>query len=309
MRKSWDRRMKLLFGEAPQDLVQWLFAGATFVSIVPNELNSETIFADMLLELVWYGERFLLHIEFQRRRDARMAQRMWDYNVRATLQHKCPVWSCVIYLKEDGKAATPVLDQRLPTGRVVHHFEFDVIRLWEIPTEELRRKGLFGLLPLLILTKEGHSREVVEEVIAQLMPVEEEPKRELLSLTYGLASLAFEDHPADLEWLARRFEMLYDILEDSPAFKALKNKGRQEGLQEGRQEGRQEGQLEALQQALTGIVQARFPQMGRLTKRLAGTIDNTEMLQDLIVKMSMAQTIEEARQQLLDVVENEEEDE
>ena len=44
MRKSWDRRMKLLFGEAPQDLVQWLFAGATFVSIVPNELNTETIF-------------------------------------------------------------------------------------------------------------------------------------------------------------------------------------------------------------------------------------------------------------------------
>ncbi len=99
--------------------------------------------------------------------------------------------------------------------------------------------------------------------------------------------------------------MLYDILEDSPAFKALKNKGRQEGLQE----GRQEGQLEAFQQALTSIVQARFPQMGRLTKRLAGTIESTEMLQDLIVKMSLAQTMEEAKQQFLDVVENEEEDE
>lgn len=94
--------------------------------------------------------------------------------------------------------------------------------------------------------------------------------------------------------------MLYDILEDSPAFKQLKNEGRQEGRQEG---------LQALQQALTSIVQARFPQMGRLTKRLAGTIDNTEVLQDLIVKMSLAQTLEEAKQQLLDVVENEEEDE
>src|SRR5581483_9004927 len=125
MRKPWDRRMKLLFGEAPQDLVQWLFAGATFVSIVPNELNSEAIFADMLLELVWYGERFLLHIEFQRRRDAEMAQRMWDYNVRTTLQYKCPVWSCVIYLKEDGKVPKPVLEQRLPSGKVVHRFEFD----------------------------------------------------------------------------------------------------------------------------------------------------------------------------------------
>ena len=51
--------------------------------------------------------------------------------------------------------------------------------------------------------------------------------------------------------------MLYDILEDSPAFRELRNKGRQ----------------------------------------------------DLIVKMSLVQTLEEARQQLLDVVENEDEDE
>nr|HET6903357.1 hypothetical protein [Ktedonobacteraceae bacterium] len=94
--------------------------------------------------------------------------------------------------------------------------------------------------------------------------------------------------------------MLYDILEDSPAFKQLKNEGRQEGRQEG---------LQALQQALTSIVQARFPQMGRLTKRLAGTIDNTKVLQDLIVKMSLVPTMEEAKQQLLDAVENEEEDE
>ena len=93
MRNPWDRRMKLLFGEAPQDIVQWLFEGATFVGIVSNELDSETIFADMLLELGWYGARFLLHIEFQRRRDADMAERLWDYNVRATLKHKCPVWS------------------------------------------------------------------------------------------------------------------------------------------------------------------------------------------------------------------------
>jgi predicted transposase YdaD len=141
-----------------------------------------------------------------------------------------------------------------------------------------------------------------------LMPPEEEPKQELLSLTYGLASLAFEDQPENLEWLARRFEMLYDILEDSPAFKELKDRGRQEGRQEGRLEGRQEGQLEALQQTLINITQARFPQMGRLTKRLAGIIDDTEVLQDLIVKMSLTQTKEEAKQLLLDVLENEDDE-
>ena len=86
--------------------------------------------------------------------------------------------------------------------------------------------------------------------------------------------------------------MLYDILEDSPAFKEIKNKG----------------QLEALQQTLVNITQARFPQMGRLTKRLAGIIDDTEVLQDLIVKMSLTQTKEEAKQLLLDVLEDEDDE-
>ena len=164
--------------------------------------------------------------------------------------------------------------------------------------------GLVGLLPLLPLTHEGARREVVERTITKLAAAEEQPRQELLALTYGLASLSFE-HEADQEWLRRRFAMLYDMLRDTPAFQDIMKEGRQEGLEQGLEQGlergREEGR-EALRQALLAIVQARFPspRMIRQAKGQAAIIDDPAVLQDLIVKVSLAESAEEAERYLLD---------
>jgi hypothetical protein len=121
--------------------------------------------------------------------------------------------------KDDGTVATTPLMRKLANGRGIHRFEFDVIKLWEISLEELRTKGLIGLLPLLPLTRGGAKREVIEEAIGELAPTGEEPKAEVLALTYGIASLALEN-AADQEWLIRRFTKMYDILRETRAYKA-----------------------------------------------------------------------------------------
>jgi len=203
MRKPWDRTMKRLLSSTPQDFVVWLLAGAIFNSIVSTELDPERdpIYADLLFDVTLLGKRMLLHIEFQRRRDARMALRLWEYNLKATLQYKCPVWS------------------------------------------------------------------------------------------------------------VRRFEMLYDMLRDTPAFQDIMKegleRGREEGLEQGREEGLEQGLeqgREALRQTLLAIVQARFPtpRLLHLTKGQAAIIDDPAVLQDLIVKVSLAQSAEEAQRYLLD---------
>ena len=299
--------MKRLLNAAPQDFVTWLLAEAIFISVVSTELDPETdpIYADLLFEVMLLGERMLLHIEFQRRRDTKMGERLWEYNHKATLQYNCPVWSVVIYLKDDGNVPSSPLIKELPNGQGVHRFDYGVTKLWEKATAELEHMGLVGLLPLLPLTREGAQREVVERTITSLMPVGEQPRQDLLTLTYGLASLAFENE-ADQQWLKRRFEMLYDMLRDTPAFQDIMKEGRQEGLElgleRGREEGRKEGHNEALRQALLAIVQARFPspRMIRQTKGQAAIIDDPAVLQDLIVKVSLAESAEEAERSLLD---------
>jgi predicted transposase YdaD len=323
MRKPWDRTMKRLLNAAPQDFVEWLLAEAIFIGVISTELDPETdpIYADLLFEVLLLGQRMLLHIEFQRRRDTKMAERLWEYNHKATLQYNCPVWSAVIYLKDDGNVPNSPLIKELPNGQGVHRFDYGVTKLWEKATAELEHMGLVGLLPLLPLTREGAQREVVERTITSLMPVGEQPRQDLLTLTYGLASLAFENE-ADQQWLKRRFEMLYDMLRDTPAFQDIMKegleqglergreegleqgleRGREEGLEQGLERGRKEGHNEALRQALLAIVQARFPspRMIRQAKGQAAIIDDPAVLQDLIVKVSLAESAEEAERYLLD---------
>ena len=65
VRKPWDKRMKRLFWETPQDYVTWLFPGAQFQDSLSTELENETLYADLLFAVILNGIRILLHIEFQ----------------------------------------------------------------------------------------------------------------------------------------------------------------------------------------------------------------------------------------------------
>jgi predicted transposase YdaD len=92
--------------------------------------------------------------------------------------------------------------------------------------------------------------------------------------------------------------MIDDIIRETPAYKEMTKEAREEGLEEG---------LQALRQTLLNVVQARFPKAIRLAKKQIAVIDDPDILSKLIVQMSTAQSIEEAKQQLLAVDEDEEE--
>ena len=108
---------------------------------------------------------------------------------------------------------------------------------------------------------------------------------------------------------------MHDILRESPYYQEILQEGREEGLvkgleeglQKGRkaglQEGVQKGKLEGQRELLLAFVQARFPTMDRLTKKLIATIDDPASLQDVAIKISMAQTDEEVQQYLLEGIE------
>jgi len=239
--RPWDTRMKWLSTVAPDDMIALVLGKniATFAGLANTELKSETIMSDMLYYITQGKHKGLLHIEFQKQHDSNMAERLYEYNNRATLMYEQPVWSCVIYLVKESTPEAPDTRRFPITDRFVRCFDFDVVKMLEIPTETLLSLDCLGLLPLLPLTREGKRREVIETAIGLLMPKGEQPYRNLLSLTYGFASLVFEQN--DQEWLQRRFGMLYDILRESPAFQEMAREGRAEGLAEGRAEGRTEG--------------------------------------------------------------------
>ncbi len=148
------------------------------------------------------------------------------------------------------------------------------------------RTDLVGLLPLLPLTKDGAQRTMVDEMITRLAGVEQYG---LLSLAEMFASLVLKDD-TDREWLKRRFAMYKDILEDSWIY--------QEIIQKGVKEERQQ-ELQRQRRALLTIVERRFPEVVELTRKQSDSVEDPEVLQNLIVNISLAQNVQEALQALV----------
>ena len=88
--------------------------------------------------------------------------------------------------------------------------------------------------------------------------------------------------------------MLYDVLQESRAYQKIK------------QEGREEGELQALHRTLLTVIQARFPGIVQLATKRTAQVHNTAALENLIVKLSLAQTLEAARQYMLTLDKEEE---
>ena len=297
---DWDDSLKMLINDNSQDFVTWLFEGAKATGKLLTQFKKRTIDADALVEAIQDEEQFLAHFEFQSTNDPSIAERLLEYNFEARRVHKLPVYSCVIYLKSDGKVPKPPLVWKIPGGREVLRFQYISIELGELFTEEIRRTGRVGLLPLLILTKDGARHEVVEEVITGLEVAEQ---YNLLPITKLLASLVLKSE-ADQNWLERRFAVLDEILRNTPAYQKILKEGRAEGLEKGLEKGRQEvlqRELQRQREALLDVIRTRFPKIERQAKRQVEHIGDTSILLRLIIKMTTVPTAEEATQLLLDV--------
>jgi predicted transposase YdaD len=295
MAKPWDDSLKKLVQADPQAFVSWFVPDASFTGARPHELKHWTLEVDALLGVQANGQDMLLHLEFQTYNDPAMAERLLRYNVLARSEHRLPVLSCVIYLLGGGEASPSPLSWILPTGQEVLQFHYQSIELKALLPEEVLRTGLTGLLPLLPLTKNGARREIVETMFSRLLAAK---KIELVPIGYTLASLAFSrENPGDQDWLFRRFHEMHDILRETPIYQEILKEGREEGLEQ----GLQRGQLEALRQAVVEVVVERFPRLVRLTKKQVALIEDPEVLRHVLVKVSIAQSAQEAREHLLAV--------
>ncbi|HZU65658.1 MAG TPA: hypothetical protein VFA09_00145 [Ktedonobacteraceae bacterium] len=86
-----------------------------------------------------------------------------------------------------------------------------------------------------------------------------------------------------------------DIFEESWAYQEMVQKGLQQGLEK----GRQEGELRALRGMLADIVQAKFPELASLAKKQTRYMKDPQVLRQLTIKISIAQTAQEVEQLLL----------
>ena len=299
MAKVWDSLMKRLVQANPQDLISWIFPNAIYEGELNTELQKDPVVADLMYTMIWKGKQVGFHIEFQKKHDENMGQRVWDYNVLTSVRTRLPIYSVVLYLVKDGSIAEPPYTIELPNGEIIHHFVFRNIKLWEIPPEVLLKQNLPGLLPLLPLTQEGDRREVVEQMVHSLEQVGNE---NLLALGYAFA-VRMLTQEMDQLWLKEMFMSVENIFEGTWIYDEILQKGVVKGLEQGVKQGIKQGieqgieqELQALRATLVSFVKAHFSDQLALARQQVGLITTPSQAQECLEKLFAARTNDEVRQ-------------
>jgi predicted transposase/invertase (TIGR01784 family) len=150
----FDNVCKFLAETYPADFAVWLLGEATpLTQLSPSELSLEPIRADALILL--QSEELVLQLEFQTAPDPTMPFRMLDYRIR--LYRRFPhkrVRQTVIYLRPTSSELVYQTELRLENTQ----HQFEVIRLWEQPTEVFLTCP--GLLPFATLSQSENREQV-----------------------------------------------------------------------------------------------------------------------------------------------------
>ena len=153
MPHAYDATLKYLVAREPAAWLEFVGLPPIDAELVEEEeiqellsadLSTVSASADILMRMSGDG---LAHIDFQSGPDPRMDDRALHYNVLADYRFGQHVETVVVLLRKE--AAHPAMSGRVDRtdrrGRKYLAFEYAIVRLWEIPVEEILN-GPFGVL-------------------------------------------------------------------------------------------------------------------------------------------------------------------
>jgi predicted transposase YdaD len=288
-----DSPLKQLVSAFISDFAAWLLQAEVREAHPLNvELPAETFAADQVFHVTLAnGRTLVLHIEFQGRTSHQPMQwRMLEHMSRLAYTHRLDLWSVVLYAgRGAGTGDSGYYQVNSPDGTAKLAWQYRVIRLWQMRTEELLAVGRPALLALVGQTQIEMPETVLPDVVARLrsIPDTEMRGRLLAALT---ALIPEEEIVAMVERLIDREELLLD----TPFLRRLRQEGRQEGREEGRQEGRQEGLLAARRRSILDVLVVRFDppvSVYQQIERQLETITDETLLTQLLAAAIRAKSV------------------
>ncbi|MCA6502273.1 MAG: Rpn family recombination-promoting nuclease/putative transposase [Pseudanabaena sp.] len=224
-----DNICKFLAETFPIDFASWLLGEPiNFTKLEPSELSVEPIRADSVIFLK--SLRMILHIEFQTDPNKNIPFRMTDYLLR--LHRQFPdreIYQVVIYLTPSESPL--VYETTFNLGGLSH--QFNVIRLWEQPTEIFQQYQ--GLLPFATLSQTKNPEETLRQVARQIEQItDKQVQSNVAASTAIISGIALNK-----EIIQRLLRS--EIMKESVIYQEILREGIAEGEAKGLAKGKAEG--------------------------------------------------------------------
>jgi predicted transposase YdaD len=277
---AFDATLKDLVRSYPRD---WL-AGLDFpisgpVEVLTPDLSTLTAFTDVVLRV---GDS-LVHLDFQSGADPHLPRRLLLYNVLLHRHYGLPVHSLVVLLRPSANRSDLTgqvrYEGRPERGRL--EFQFEIVRLWQVPAETLLTGGL-GTLPLAPLGQlpEGAAPEeslpaVISRLVERALAELPEPEAgRLLTGAFVLTGLRIAPELAVPMFQGVR------AMRDSTTYQYI--------LEEGRQEGLAMGRVDEAQRVLLRQGRIRFGDPDGATVAAVRAVTDLERLERLLDRLVTA---------------------
>jgi predicted transposase YdaD len=254
-----DSLLKRLVSTFLLDFASWLL-DTTVQTARPlqSELPGTTVAVDQVFQVSLADDReLLLHLEFQGRRSHEpMPWRMLEYMPRLARLHRLDLESVVIYVgRGAGADDTGIYQVNGLDGTPVLAWRYRVIRLWQMPAEELLAARQVAPLALLGQTQITQPEVILPAVVTRMRGVSDDALRAHLLAAF-LALLSDEEMIRMVERLLEEDEWLLEL----PYLRRIRAEGHAEGRREGEAEGRREGEAEGRREGEAEVLlrQLRF---------------------------------------------------
>jgi len=275
---DFDPVLKTLVETVPADWLPLLGRRRRRVSVQDADIAAVISGAADKVLRVHDDPQYLLHLDFQSGHDtAALPPRLKLYNSALEYRHDLPVLSVAVLLRPeaDSPRLTGLLTRGFPGEEPLATLRYGVLRVWQVPVEQLLTGGL-GTLPLAPISDVG--KKVLPGVIRRMQerlvaPGARPQAPELWAAAYVLLGLRYDKE------FARA--ILREVLgmKESTTYQAIVA----EGLAEGRVQGRAEEARRLL--LLLGEEQFRAP-ADATTRAAVEAIGEVERLEELIRRVS-----------------------
>ena len=223
-----DSLLKRLVSTCILDFASWLLGTAVQTARpLQSELPGTTVVVDQVFQVTLAnGRGLLLHLEFQGRRSHEPMQwRMLEYMPRLARLHRLDLESVVIYVgRGAGADDTGIYQVNGFDGTPVLAWRYRVIRLWQMPAEELMAARQVAPLALLGQTQMAQPEVILPAVVTRIRSVADDALRGHI-LSALLALLPDEEMVSMVERLLEEDEWLLEL----PFQQRILAEGRRQG--------------------------------------------------------------------------------
>lgn len=284
MAKKADIGSKRLVSLAPAEWVQWITGQSHVVvhDIIEADFQWIGRESDVLIRASSPTEGdFLALTEMQLRYTAQMPRRVRAYAGLAEEKYGLPVYPVLINILPPPPSVTIATCYNSLFMGLQARQDYRVINLWEVDVDIVFQQSLLALLPFVPVLRGGGNVLLIQRALYTLRA--DERLSELEPLLAFFASFALR---LPIIQQMMRWDMI--VVEESPWYQEILQRGVEKGLLLGREEGFLQGLQEALERErliLERILRSRFGNLSPdLSLRLRSlTADQIESLVDVAV--------------------------